>query len=227
MAVSSVFVESAKPILFNMAIDRRNCDDPNGTPQGIPAPFDAPPFGNAADSARARSATYPSDEETAVYKTVLSGFARPSAGKISLIYQTTHSACEGTACADEYYRRIRFRPEVIMSTMDDFVSVRDRRLDFRDGFAGAPGYVLIGDSTLKLLGQVVGQSDVINNWSLIHLAYPEVERVVRLSPVAFSTHHKQAMVEVTRGSIDGLSRSELWIVEKRPGGAWRIVSWFR
>jgi hypothetical protein len=157
---------------------------------------------------------------------VLSGSGTPLAGKIMLVYATTRSPCEGPACAEEYYRRIRYVPEVFLSTMENFLSVREKRLDLRDGFAGIPNYFLFGDSTLKLLEQAMGQRDLLNNWSLIRMAYPSVERVVQVSPVAFSPHHKQAMVELTRGDINGLSKSELWIVEKQ-NGVWRIVKWFR
>src|SRR6185436_5136278 len=102
MAVTSANVELAKPILFDMAIDRRNCDDPGGTPQGIQPHFDAPPMGNAADSTRWRHATYPSSEdEAAVYRTVLSGAgASQPGGKITLVYATTKSQCTAANCAD-------------------------------------------------------------------------------------------------------------------------------
>jgi hypothetical protein len=197
-------------------------DDATSTPQSI-----QPPLGNAADSARARNAKYPSDEEAAVYRAVLSGFAAPPpAGKITLLYGTTKSQCQGPACADDYYRRIRFEPEIMLSTMENFLWVREKRLDLRHGFTGIPNAVLLGDSTLKLLEQAMGRSDLISNWSLIRLAYPAVERIVQLSPVAFSPHHKQAMVELARGDINGMAR-ELWIAEKQSDGDWRIVRWFR
>lgn len=190
-------------------------------------PFDAPPLGNAADSARARNAKYPSDEEAAVYRVVLSGFAAPPPpGKITLLYGTTKSQCQGPACADDYHRRIRFEPQIMLSTMENFLSVREKRLDLRHDFTGIPNAVLLGDSTLKLLEHAMGRGDLINNWSLIRLAYPAVERMVQLSPVAFSPHHKQAMVELARGDINGLAR-ELWIAEKQSDGDWRIVRWFR
>jgi hypothetical protein len=227
MAVTGAQVKPGGRVLFNMAIEKRNCDDPTGTPQSIQPPFDAPPLGNAADSARSRKATYPSDEEAAVYRAVLSGFATPPADKIMLLYATTKSQCEGPACAADYYRRIRFEPEVMLSTMENFLSVREKRLDLRYDFTGISNLVLIGDSTLKLLEQAMGRTDLINNWSLIRLAYPAVEKVVQVSPVAFSPHHKQAMVELTRGDIDGLSKGELWIAEKQTDGNWRIVRWFR
>jgi hypothetical protein len=227
MAVTAAEVKPGKRLLFNMAIDKRNCDDPDGTPQSIQPPFDAPPLGNAADSARSRNATYPSDEEAAVYKAVLSGSSMPVPGKILLLYATTKSQCEGPACADDYYRRIRFEPQIMLSTMENFLSVREKRLDLRYGFTGIPNIVLIGDSTLKLLEQAMGRPDLINNWSLIRLAYPAVEKVVQVSPVAFSPHHKQAMVELTRGDINGLTKRELWIAEKESDGEWRIVRWFR
>ncbi len=227
MAVTGAQVRPGKRMLFNMAIEKRNCDDPTGTPQSIQPPFDPPPLGNAADSSRARNATYPSDEEAAVYRVVLNGSAVPPAGKIMLLYATTKSQCEGSACADDYYRRIRFEPQIMLSTMENFLSVREKRLDLRYGFAGIPNLVLVGDSTLKLLEQAMGRSDLINNWSLIRLAYPAVEKVVQVSPVAFSPHHKQAMVELTRGDINGLSKGELWVAEKQSDGEWRIVRWFR
>jgi hypothetical protein len=227
MAVSGAEVKPGKRLLFNMAIDKRNCDDPHGTPQSIQPPFDAPPLGNAADSARSRNAAYPSEEEAAVYRAVLSGFAPPPAGKIMLLYATTKSQCEGSACAEDYYRRIRFEPQLMLSTMENFLSVREKRLDLRYGFTGIPNLVLIGDSTLKLLERAMGRRDLINNDGLIRLAYPAVEKVVQVSPVAFSPHHKQAMVELTRGDINGLSKGELWIFEKQSDGVWRIVRWFR
>jgi hypothetical protein len=229
MAVTNVYVELAKPILFNMAIDRRNCDDPGGTPQGIQPPFNAPPMGNAADSARWRIATYPSsDDEAAVYKAVLSGAgAFPADGKITLVYATTKSLCDSAGCADEYYRRIRFEPQVMMSTMDNFLSIRAKRLDLRNGFTGTPGIVLIGDSTLKLLEAAMGRQDIINSTSLIRLAWPTVDKVVQVSPVAFSPHHKQALVELTRGDFNNRAERELWIANKQSNGEWRIVRWFR
>ena len=229
MAVTSANVEWAKPILFNMAIDRRNCDDPGGTPQGIQSPFAAPPLGNTADSARWRIATYPSsDDEAAVYKTILSGAGvSPIAGKITLVYATTKSQCDSAGCADDYYRRIRFEPQVMMATMENFLSVRGKRVDLRDGFAGNRGVVLIGDSTLKLLEVAMGRPGIINNTSLIRLAWPTVEKVVQVSPVAFSPHHKQALVELNRGDFSDRATSELWIANKQPSGDWRVVRWFR
>ena len=227
MAITAGDVKADKRLVFNMSIDARSCDDPYGTPHNVQPPFDAPPMGNAADSARARKATYPSAEEAEVYKTVLSGLGVGGADKITLLYATTRSQCGGADCAEQYYRRIRFVPEVMLSTMENFLSVREKRLDLKDGVLGIPGVVLFGDSTLTLLEQAMGQSDLLNNWSLIRMAWPSVEGVVQVSPVAFSPHHKQAMVELSRGDKIGGQSGELWIVEKQPGGDWRIVKWFR
>jgi hypothetical protein len=226
MAVTSADVRPARKLLFNMAIEKRNCDDPYGTPQGIVPPFDAPPLGNSVDSARALAAEYPSSEEADVYAVLLRGLGVPAGDKLMLVYGTTKSQCDGAACAAEYWQRIRYVPEVFESTMENFLAVRERRMDLRQRFSGLPNVALLGDSTLKLLAQAVGQPDVIDNLSVVRMAWPSVEEVVQLSAVAFSPRHKQALVEVNRGERS-TPKGELWLLEKGSGGGWRIIKWFR
>jgi hypothetical protein len=73
----------------------------------------------------------------------------------------------------------------------------------------------------------MGRQDIINSTSLIRLAWPTVDKVVQVSPVAFSPHHKQALVELTRGDFNNRAERELWIANKQSNGEWRIVRWFR
>src|SRR6185503_10180555 len=135
------------------ALDSANAPTPESSPE--PSREDArtqlPPFGTAADSARARNATYPSDEEAAVYRAVLANHIQPADDKVLLVYATTTSGCSGAVCADEYYRHIRFEPEIMLATMENFLATRQRRLDLRDGFTAFRNAVLLGDSAVKHL----------------------------------------------------------------------------
>lgn len=225
LAVTGAEVKPATSLLLNLPIEKNNCDEQEATPQTIQPPIDAGPFGTAADSARAARATYPSDEEAAVYRAVLANHIPPADDKVLLVYATTSSGCSGPACADDYYRNIRFMPEVMLATMEDFLATRQRRLDLRDGFTAFRNAVLLGDSAVKHLERATSRGNVMENWDVIHRAWPTVEQVVQLSPVAFSPHHKQAMVEIARLDKNTFNRSVL-IANKQPDGSWMVVRFF-
>ena len=225
LAVTGAEVKPAASVLLNLPIERNNCEDAEGTVQSIQPPIDAGPFATAADSARARKATYPSDEEAAIYRAVLANHIQPADDKVLLVYATTTSACSGMACADEYNRHIRFEPEIMLATMENFLATRQQRLDLRDGFTGFRNAVLLGDSAIRNLERATSRGNVMENWDLIHRAWPTVEQVVQLSRVAFSPHHKQAMVEIARLDKNTFSRSVL-VANRQPDGSWTVVSFF-
>jgi hypothetical protein len=218
-------VEPATRLLLNLPIEKNNCDEQEATPQTIQPPIDAGPFSTAADLARARSATYPSDEEAAVYRAVLTNHIQPADDKVLLVYATTTSGCSGPACTDEYYRHIRFEPEIMLATMENFLATRQRRLDLHSGFTAFRNAVLLGDSAVKHLERATSHGNVMENWDLIHRAWPSVEQVVQLSPVAFSPRHKQAMVEIARLDKNAFNRSVV-VANKRPDGSWMLVRSF-
>ena len=68
-------------------------------------------------------------------------------------------------------------------------------------------------------------ANVLQNWDVIHRAWPTVEQVIQLSPVAFSPHHKQAMVEVARLDKNAFNRSVV-VVNRQPEGSWALVRFF-
>jgi hypothetical protein len=225
LAVTGAEVKPATSLQLNLPVEKNTCDEQEASPQTIQPPIDAGPFGTAADSARARRATYPSDEEAAVYRAVLANHIQPADDKVLLVYATTTSACSGPACADEYYRHIRFEPEIMLATMENFLATRQRRLDLRDGFTAFRNAVLLGDSAVKHVERATSRGNVMENWDLIHRAWPSVEQLVQLSPVAFSPHHRQAMVEIARLDKNTFSRSVL-VANKQPDGSWIVVRFF-
>lgn len=218
-SVTATDVAVGKSVEVNIQFDRNICNDaaPVAKAQTIQPAFNAPPVRNAFDSARARNATYPSDDEAAVYRELLRAMGFPS-GSNTLVYATTRSSCKGS-CRAEYMRRIRYAPQVMLSAMENFLSVREQRLDFRAGFPGVPGMTLVGDSAIAAMERAAGHAGALDSWDLIPRAWPAAETMLWLSPVSFSPHRQQAIVELTRMNPSG-NYSMLWVVNRTRTG-WR------
>jgi hypothetical protein len=171
---------------------------------------------NSFDNDRARKATYPGDDEAAVYKEVL-GYFKPDRGMQTAVYATTRSACIGSSCKADYMGRIRFDPRVMLATMENFFAVREQALDFRINFTPQPEFVLVGDSAIVALNRAAGRSDALNNLQLVKRAWPQIGALISLSAVGFSPRHEQAAVEVMREGV-----ALLWVLNRTPTG-WQVV----
>ena len=85
--------------------------------------------------------------------------------------------------------------------------------------------MLLGDSAVKHLERATSRGNILEKWDVIHRAWPTVEQVVQLSPVAFSPRHKQAMVEIARLDKNTFNRSVV-VANKQPDGSWMLVRFF-
>ena len=106
----------------------------------------------------------------------------------------------------------------MMSTMENFLSVRERRLDLRTGFPWRPGFTLIGDSAVAALERAASRGNALDDIAVVQRAWPAVERVYSVSPIGFSPRHEQAMVEVMRS--DG---SRTLSILNRNAFGWQVV----
>ena len=233
----------------NFSINLSMCDDPAETglsaqPRGLQAPV--PPLLHPREIEAHKVAKYPTLEEAGIYTAVLNGMWGTQPGELTLVSHRTRSLCVAVDCAERYRRRIRTIPEVILSTMDDFLLVRSKLVSIPENFAAQSQFVssyatrsdirLIGDSALKYLEGQSGFSDSTYAaggggqsrafWEVLHQAYPTAKGIVSFSPVAFSPRHKQAMVEATRSDINGFMPSDIFVLNN-VDGEWRIVARFQ
>jgi hypothetical protein len=233
----------------NFSINLSMCDDPAETglsaqPRGLQAPV--PPLLHPREIEAHKFAKYPTLEEAGVYTAVLNGMWGTQPGELTLVLHRTRSLCVAVDCAERYRRRIRSIPEVVLSTMENFLSVRGERVSIPANFAAPSEFVssyatrsdirLIGDSALKYLEGQSGFSDSTYAaggggqsrafWEVLHQAYPTAKGIVSFSPVAFSPRHKQAMVEATRSDINSFMPSDIFVLNN-VGGEWRIVARFQ
>jgi hypothetical protein len=233
----------------NFSINLSMCDDSAETglsaqPRGLHAPV--PPLLHPREIEAQAFAKYPTLEEAGVYTAVLNGMWGTQPGEITLVLHRTRSLCVAAHCTERYNRRIRTVPEVILSTMENFLSVRGKRVSIPANFAAPSEFVssyatrsdirLIGDSALKYLERQSGFSDSTYAagggghyrafWEVLHQAYPTAKGIVSFSPVAFSPRRKQALVEATRSDINGFMPSDIFVLNK-VGAEWRIVARFQ
>jgi len=218
-------IQPGRKISYNMAFDPRSCDDSLGTPQGIQSYFEAPPMGSPFDTAVWRTARYPGEEEAGVYKRIFQGIGGPYGDGIALVYYKTRSPCIEAHCDIHYAKRIRYIPELFMSTMENFSSVRALQMVLKSDILPNASYRMVGDSTMAALERAMGHQNMIYDWGHTRMAWPSVQMVISFGPVAFSPHHKQAMVEVTKSSVDGLDK-KIWVLQKDPGGGWALETTF-
>jgi hypothetical protein len=194
--------------------------------------------------AAGQSATL-SAEEAAIYTVVTNGMGSPTPGSVTLVVNKTRSLCGGSGCADGYRQRVRYIPEVILSTLDNFISVREKRLSLRADFAAQSSLVssyatrsdvlLIGDSAMRYLQSQANfsestyvashQGNALGYWEIIHQAYPSATAIVSFSAIGFSPRRKQALVEATRADINGFRASAMFLLNFADG-EWRIVRLF-
>jgi len=247
VGVAGASVETGTDTTVDFPIDMNLCEDPaqsglSPRPRTLGSP--PPPLLNPAEVAAGLSAKYPSPEEAAIYTAVLNGMYGQTPGSVVLVANKTRSFCSGSDCADRYNQRIRSIPEVILSTMENFLSVREKRLSLRPDFTAQSDLVssyatrtdvaLIGDSAMKYLQSEANFSDSaylasrrgddLGYWQTIHLAHPSARAMVSFSAVAFSPRRKQAMVEATRADVNGL-RVTMFVLNNVEG-EWRIVRLF-
>jgi hypothetical protein len=232
---------------MDFAIDMRLCDTPALSRQSPgPRKLTAPPpsLMDSADVAAGQSATL-TGEEAAIYTAVINGMASPTPGSVTLVANKTRSLCSGIGCAGDYRQRVRYVPEVILTTLDNFISVREQRLSLRPDFAAQSDLVskyatrsdvvLIGDSALRYLQSQANfsesayaashQGNALGYWEIIHQAYPSANGIVTLSTIGFSPRRKQALVEATRADINGFRVSAMFLLNY-VNGEWRIVRLF-
>ena len=233
---------------IDFAIDMRPCDTPTpSSPSPAPRKLTSPPppLLDSADVAAGQSPKSFSAEEAAIYTAILNGMGSPTPGSVTLVANKTRSLCSGSGCADAYNQRIRSTPEVILSTMENFLSVREQRISLRPDFtaqsdlvssyATRSDVVLIGDSAMKYVQSQANfsdsayaasrQGDALGYWQTIHQAYPSADAIVSFSAIAFSPRHKQALVEATRADINGFRASDFFVLNNVEG-EWRIVRRF-
>jgi hypothetical protein len=199
----------------------------------------------SSELAASKSAEYPSAEEAAMYTAALNATGGAEAGEFLLVAGMTRSLCPMPDCADRYNKRIRLVPEVILSTMENFLIVREKRLPIRPDFAGQSDLidsyaarndvVLIGDSAMKYLRTQANFPDSAyapadffydsSYWKALHRAYPTAHALVTFSAVAFSPRRKQAFVEFSRLDRSGFSPSRAFVFNN-VGGKWRMAAEF-
>jgi hypothetical protein len=241
-------IEAGTDTTIDFAIDMRLCDEPTRStlspgPRALTSP--PPPLLDSVEIAAGQSAKSLSSEEAAIYTALLNGMGGPIPGSVTLVANKTRSLCSGSGCADRYNQRVRYIPEVILSTVENFLSVREKRLPLRPDFAAQSDLVssyatrsdvvLIGDSAMKYLQREANFSDStyaasrhgnsLGYWQVIHQAYPSAQAIVSFSAVAFSPRHKQALVEATRADVDGFRASDMFVLNK-VDGEWRIARRF-
>jgi hypothetical protein len=248
ISVAGTDMRAGLDTTVNFSINLSMCDDPAETglsaqPRGLNAPV--PPLLHPREIEARKFAKYPTLEEAGVYTAVLNGMWGTQPGEITLVLHRTRSLCIAVDCAERYRRRIRTIPEVILSTMENFLSVRYERVSIPANFAAPSKFVssyatrsdiqLMGDSALKYLERQSGFSDSTYTagggghrafWEVLHQAYPTAKGIVSFSPVAFSPRHKQAMVEATRSDINGFMPSDIFVLNNIDG-EWRIVARFQ
>jgi hypothetical protein len=232
---------------IDFAIDTRPCDAPalsslSPAPRRLTSP--PPLLLDSADLTAGRSANL-SAEEAAIYTAVLNGTGSPIPGSVTLVANKARSLCSGSGCADTYRQRVRYIPEVILSTLENFISVREKRLSLRPDFAAQSDLVssyatrsdvvLIGDSALKYLQSQAKfsestyvashQGNALGYWEIIQQAYPSATAIVSFSAIGFSPRRKQALVEATRADINGFRASAMFLLNFADG-EWRIVRLF-
>jgi hypothetical protein len=199
---------------------------------------------DSGDLAAGKSANL-SAEEAAIYTAVLNGMGSPTPGSVTLVANKARSLCSGSGCADTYRQRVRYIPEVILSALDNFISVREKRVSLRPDFAAQShlvssyatrsDVVLIGDSALRYLQSQANfsestyvashQGNALGYWEVIHQAYPSATAIVSFSAIGFSPRRKQALVEATRADINGFRVSAMFLLNYADG-EWRIVRLF-
>ena len=250
VAVSGLDVQPATDTTMDFPIAMKSCNDLSEAP---PAPINrrhvpsvpAPPLMSSSELAASKSAEYPSAEEAAMYTAALNATGAADAGEILLVARMTRSLCPSPDCADRYNKRIRLVPEVILSTMENFLAVRGKRLPIRPNFAGQSDLidsyatrkdvVLIGDSAMKYLRKQANFPDSAHApadfsydsgyWKALHWAYPSAHALVTFSAVAFSPRRKQAFVEFSRLDRSGFTPSRAFVFNN-VGGKWRMVAEF-
>ena len=194
---------------------------PVGQPQISQPKLDVP-MQNEFDAARASASAYPSPEEAAVYAGVFDRLGSPGEGKVILLYGATRSSCKGASCNENYRRRIRYEPRVMLSAMENFLTVREQPRDFRSDFPGRPDVSVVGDSAIAALERATSRVNAFADASVIQQLWPNVAYSVSFSGVGFSAQHRQAVVEMMRSGSDPL----LCILNRTATG-WQVVRWIK
>jgi hypothetical protein len=153
---------------------------------------------------------------------VLDRLAAGGPGNLVVLYGSTRSACKGASCNQDYQRRIRYEPRVMLSAMDNFLAVRERRNDFRADFPARNGVAVVGDSAIVALERATARGNAFSDATVIQQAWADVQYSLSFSAIGFSPSHKQAIVEVMRSGSEPL----LCIVNRTANG-WQVVRWVK
>ena len=242
-AVLSVAHTTVLPDSFSVAnfdVDPKRCEEPAPPGQPMAPIFNQPrlavrPSGllTAAERARSRASRYPSDEEADVYTALLNYRLQVGRDSVVFVYHRTRSLCAGPACQSRYTDKVRTVYEVVLSTLENFLALREENRPLRPGFAKRPDLALVGDSVFGYVQALAGFSDsaYANNvqagdsrkyWPEIHKAYPQAQAMITLSRVGFSPRHKQAIVEMVRINADGFTANAVYVLNKTDD-SWRVV----
>jgi hypothetical protein len=218
-----------------MSVNTAICDDTTTSGYAvIPKPPPPKPVLPASlmspdETTKAQAASYPSNEDAEIYTRALEQTGEP-AGTRLFVYRTTRTYCNDAKCVGDLDERFHFAPAVIFSTFTNFKAIRQERIELKPGFSSRNEVVLVGDSVMRYVQLKSGITDenpevgrILTYWQVFHDAFPSAGSLITLGPVAYSTHHKQAMVEVLRASREGLSGGT-YVFNKAPDGSWRIVT---
>ncbi|MFL5483257.1 MAG: carboxypeptidase-like regulatory domain-containing protein [Gemmatimonadaceae bacterium] len=229
-AVTATDVAIGQSVEVNVQIDRAICDDtPSAAQQQAMTPPSQPqiiqpkvnvPMQNEFDAARARNSAYPNAEEGAVYAAALDRLGSPDPGKMILVYGATRSACNRASCNQDYQRRIRYEPRVMLSAMENFLSVREQRRDFRPDFPARPGVVVVGDSAIVALERATARGNAFSDADVMQQAWPNAQYSLSFSAIGLSAQRKQAIVEVMRSGSE-----RLLCILNRTASGWQVVRW--
>lgn len=180
------------------------------------------------EATKALAATYPGHEDAEIYSEALKRTGEPPGTKL-FVYRTTRTYCYGATCDGDLEERFHFAPAVILSTFANFKAIRNERIDLKPQLSARNYTELVGDSVMRfvqLKSGITGERPDVNGmgayWQAFYEAFPSAGALITLGPVAYSTHRKQAMVEVSRTTRDGFS-IVIFVFNKAPDGSWRTV----
>src|SRR5690349_21340512 len=205
-AATATDVATVRSVEVNVQIDDALCDDtppvgerqvatqltstlpsvegtlPVGQPQ-INQPKVDVPMQNEFDAARAGNSAYPDPEAAAVYAGVFDRLGSGGEGKVILLYGATRYSCKGVSCSERYRHRIRYEPRVMLSAMENFLSVREEQHDFRADFPGRPDVRVVGDSAIAALERATARVNAFSDATVVQQAWPNVEYTLSFSAV--------------------------------------------
>ena len=220
---------------IDMTVDTAICDDTVTTGYTVtakpppPKPVMPGSLMSPDETMKSQAATYPGHEDAEIYSEALKQTGEPPGTKL-FVYRTTRTYCYGAKCDGDLEERFHFAPAVILSTFASFKAIRNERIDLRPQLSSRTYTELVGDSVMrfvKLKSGITGERPDVNGmgayWQAFHDAFPSAGALITLGPVAYSTHHRQAMVEISRTTRDGFS-IVIFVFNKASDGTWRAAA---